>query len=55
MGGKPLTYGTDYTIVEGSYRNNIKKGTASVVVKGLGDYGGEKTLKFKIMTNPLKF
>ncbi|MCH5249897.1 MAG: hypothetical protein J1E98_08185 [Lachnospiraceae bacterium] len=37
-----------YEIVEGSYKNNIKKGTASVTIKGLGKYGGTVTAKFKI-------
>ncbi len=43
-----LTYGTDFKIVEGSYKNNIKKGTASVILEGMGKYGGRKTIKFKI-------
>ena len=43
-----LEYGKDFEIVEGSYRNNLKKGTASVTLRGLGEYGGTKTIKFKI-------
>lgn len=46
--GKTLTYGVDYEIVDGTYSNNVKKGTASVVVKGLGNYGGSQTVKYKI-------
>ena len=38
----------DYEIVEGSYKNNIKKGTASVTIRGVGNYGGSKTVKFTI-------
>lgn len=38
----------DYEIVEDSYRNNVKKGTASVIIRGTGNYGGTKTVKFKI-------
>ncbi|MCM1092225.1 MAG: hypothetical protein NC413_15435, partial [Muribaculum sp.] len=53
LGSDTLTYGKDYTIVEGSYRNNIKKGTATVTIKGMGDYGGMKTVKFKIVAKPL--
>ena len=53
LDGKTLTYGVDYEIVEGSYKNNVKKGTASVTVKGLGNYGGEKTVKFKIVPKEL--
>lgn len=50
VGGSDITmnYGTDYEIVKGSYRNNTKKGTASVIVRGLGSYGGSKTVRFSI-------
>lgn len=48
-GKADLIYGKDFEIVEGSYKSNIKKGTASVTIRGLGNYGGEKTLKFKII------
>lgn len=41
-----LVLGEDYEIA--AYKNNIKKGTASVTFRGLGDYAGEKTVKFKI-------
>lgn len=37
---------TDYEIV--GYRNNIKKGKASVTIKGIGNYGGTKTVQFTI-------
>ena len=30
------------------YKNNVNKGTASVTFHGVGEYGGEKTVKFKI-------
>lgn len=40
-----LTEGTDYTV---SYLNNLNKGTAKAVIKGLGKYGGTKTVTFKI-------
>lgn len=43
-----LEYGKDFEIVEGSYKSNIKKGTASVTLRGKGEYGGIKTIKFKI-------
>ncbi len=45
---KELVYGKDFEIVEGSYKNNLKKGTASVTLRGLGEYGGTKTIKFSI-------
>lgn len=44
---KTLKLGTDYEIV--AYRNNIKKGTATVIFKGIGDYAGEKKVQFKIL------
>ena len=44
----PLKLGTDYEIV--AYSNNLKKGTASVTFKGIGNYAGEKTVKFKIQS-----
>lgn len=49
-GGSDITmnYGTDYGIVKGSDRNNTKKGSASVIVRGLGSYGGSKTVRFSI-------
>ncbi len=53
IGQDPLIYGEDYEIVEGSYKNNIKKGTASVTIRGKGNYGGEKTVKFKIVPKEL--
>ncbi len=45
LGGVSL-WETDYEIVE--YRNNIKKGKASVTIKGIGNYGGTKTVQFTI-------
>lgn len=42
--------GDNYTIV--SYVNNRKKGTAKVTIQGVGEYGGRKTVNFKI--NPRK-
>ncbi|HAE15360.1 MAG TPA: hypothetical protein DCG51_02315, partial [Erysipelotrichaceae bacterium] len=41
-----LELDTHYEIV--SYTNNIKKGTAKVTFRGKGEYGGEKTVSFKI-------
>lgn len=48
IGNQDLVYGTDYEIVKDSYVNNVKKGTASVTIKGLGNYGGTKKVTFKI-------
>ena len=44
--GKTTLAPTDYEIV--SYSNNVKKGTATVVVKGVGNYGGTREIKFQI-------
>lgn len=43
----------DYEIV--SYSNNVNKGTATVVIKGVGNYGGTKTIKFKIKSKPFSW
>jgi hypothetical protein len=44
-----ITLGKDeYEIISNSYENNTKVGTASVTIKGVGNYGGTKTIKFKI-------
>lgn len=37
-----------YEILEDSYVNNLKQGTAKVTIKGKGEYGGTKTISFKI-------
>ncbi len=51
--GKQLAYGVDYVIEADSYKNNIKKGTASVKIRGIGKYSGTKTIKFKIVKKNL--
>ncbi len=45
-GDYKLKKGTDYTV---SYKNNTKIGTATVTIKGKGNYTGTKTLTFKIV------
>lgn len=45
---EPLVFGTDYVIDKESYVNNIKKGRAKVTLRGVGDYGGEKTITYSI-------
>ena len=35
-------------IVEDSYQKNDKKGKAKVTIRGIGEFGGEKTITFKI-------
>ncbi len=41
-----LKLGEHYVIT--GYTNNVKKGTATVTLQGIGYYGGTKTVKFKI-------
>ncbi len=47
MKGKQLDE-SQYEIVPGSYKNNVQKGTASVTLRGVDNYGGTKTVKFTI-------
>ncbi len=47
-GEKPLVCGVDYVIEEDSYVNHTKKGRAKVTLRGIGDYGGEKTITYTI-------
>lgn|GEM_PF-5846625 len=42
---RALTKGTDYTV---TYKNNTKAGTASVTIKGVGNYTGTLTADFTI-------
>lgn len=44
----PLKYGVDYEIVEDSYVNHTGKGKAKVTLRGIGNYGGEKTITYTI-------
>lgn len=44
-GSTTLEKNTDYTV---SYKNNTNVGTASVIIKGTGDYTGQVTLNFTI-------
>ena len=49
-GGKSvsLAFGADFEVVPGSYVNNGKTGTAKVTFRGIGAFGGTKTVSFKI-------
>ena len=44
--GKKLTKGKDYTV---SYSNNKNIGIATVTITGKGEYGGSKTIEFRIV------
>ncbi|MDO4193739.1 MAG: leucine-rich repeat protein [Erysipelotrichaceae bacterium] len=46
LGKETLVYGEDYEIC--SISNNINKGKAAVVLKGIGEYGGYKRATFNI-------
>ena len=43
--GVKLKKGTDYTV---TYKNNKQVGTASVIIKGKGNYSGKQTVNFTI-------
>ncbi|MBR2845841.1 MAG: leucine-rich repeat protein [Solobacterium sp.] len=43
-----LVLGEDFEVVPGSYVKNINKGTAKVTFRGINEYGGTKTVSFKI-------
>ncbi len=51
--GKVYLTSEDYEIVSDSYENNINKGTAYVTIRGIGDYGGTKRVKFTIKQKTL--
>ncbi|GEM_PF-5380080 len=46
LNGQSLVYGQDYEIT--GYTKNISQGTATVTLRGIGQYGGVKTVKFRI-------
>ncbi len=46
IGGYNLVLNKDYTV---SYSNNINIGSASIIIKGIGNVTGTKTVKFKIV------
>lgn len=48
-----LTLGEDIEVVPGSYEKNINKGTAKVTFRGINDFGGTKTVSFKIGTRSI--
>lgn len=55
LNGSNLRFGTDYEIIDGSYINNIKRGTAEVTIAGKGEYGGMKTVKFRIVSKKFQW
>lgn len=53
MGRTVTLTGDDYQIV--GYTNNLKKGTAKVTIKGVGDYGGTKQVSFRIQSQSMRW
>lgn len=51
VGSTPLTLDVDYEII--GYEKNINAGTATVIIRGKGDYVGDKKLTFKIVKKPV--
>ncbi len=43
--GRTLTEGKDYTV---SYQNNVNAGTANVIITGIGNFEGTKTVHYNI-------
>lgn len=52
IGRTTLEYGKDYTLED--YSNNVNKGRANVVVRGIGEYNGAKQVTFNIVTKSIK-
>ena len=50
-GRKVLKLNRDYTI---TYKNNIKRGRASIIIKGKNNYYGSKTITFRIVSRGLR-
>lgn len=48
--GVTLKAGADYSLV---YQNNTKPGTASIILKGKGNFNGSKIVKFQIKMAPV--
>lgn len=53
VNGEELQYGTDYVIDERTYTNHTNKGKASVIIRGIGNYGGEKKTTYTIGSKTL--
>lgn len=53
--GTELRFGTDFEVVPGSYSNNLEEGVAKVTVRGIGNYGGQKTISFKISRKTIEW
>ena len=52
--GKNVLEKDDFEIIPGSYENNVTTGKAKVKIRGLRDYGGIKTVTFKIVKRKIR-
>ena len=55
MNGNPeeLVCGVDYVIDADTYTNHTNKGKANVIIRGIGNYGGEKKINYTIGSKTL--
>ncbi|MDE7132906.1 MAG: Ig-like domain-containing protein, partial [Lachnospiraceae bacterium] len=55
VSGNPeeLVCGVDYVIDEDTYTNHTNKGKATVIIRGIGNYGGEKKITYTIGSKTL--
>lgn len=51
---KELVLGEDIEVVPGSYEENVEKGTAKVTFRGIRDFGGTKTVSYRIGTRSIE-
>lgn len=51
LNGRTMKKGVDYTL---SYRNHKKRGTATITVKGIGNFTGSTQVHFSIVRNSVK-
>ena len=51
MGKNTILTTDDYEII--GYNNNVKKGTATLTIKGKGNYGGTKAVKYTIQAKKM--
>lgn len=55
MVGQDQLSADQYEILADTYKNNVNRGTASVQIRGLKDYGGTRTVKFRIGTRRFRW
>ena len=53
--GKKLVTDVEYEIDDTTYLNNLNTGKASVIIRGLGEYGGSKKITFTIKQKGIKW